>query len=165
MDETYAEDSFVVGSEVEEVESSEEDDEVINLMPEDSYVDGRRQYATRRRVFLHNAQRRTDAPPEQRPGAKAKRNRILRINDSSEEEAEDNCKESKLLTRADASASLQPKVMQPEPGRFQQQQKAPCSDSSTLASKVSFLKEAQRGSGNEEQRNERCWKSHRVARI
>uniref|UniRef100_A0A3B5BM75 Fanconi anemia group M protein-like n=1 Tax=Stegastes partitus TaxID=144197 RepID=A0A3B5BM75_9TELE len=58
MDETYAEDSFVVGSDVEEPDSSEEEAEDVELMPEASYVDGRRQYATRRRVFLHKARAR-----------------------------------------------------------------------------------------------------------
>ncbi|XP_028995412.1 Fanconi anemia group M protein isoform X2 [Betta splendens] len=151
MDETYAEDSFVVGSEVEEAESSEEEAEVIKLMPEDSYVDGRRQYATRRRVFLHKAKSRTEAPPEQRAGAKAKRNRIKRVDDSSEEETEGSRKKSALGTGASDSVSLQPKVVQPEPSGVQQQQKAPRSSSSTLASKVSSLSEAQR----REQRHER----------
>uniref|UniRef100_A0A665UZR2 FA complementation group M n=1 Tax=Echeneis naucrates TaxID=173247 RepID=A0A665UZR2_ECHNA len=86
MDETYAEDSFVVGNEVEEVESSAEEAEDIELMPEDSYIDGRRQYATRRRVFLHKvraeAKTTTEAPP-------TKRNRVLRIEDSSDEGTEE----------------------------------------------------------------------------
>lgn len=155
MDETYAEDSFVVGSEVEEVETSEEEAEDIELMPDESYVDGRRQYATRRRVFLHKARAgvktRAEAPPEQKAGEKAKRNRVIRINDSSEEETEEVGKERR---GGDVAIPLQPKVMQPEPSRFQQQ-KAPQSSSSTIASKVSLLSKAQRSSGTEEQQNER----------
>nr|XP_054597628.1 Fanconi anemia group M protein isoform X1 [Nothobranchius furzeri] len=92
QDETYAEDSFVVGSDEEELESNEEEVEDVELMPEDSCVDGRRQYATRRRVFLHrtraDSKTRSEPPPEQRAGVKTKRTRVIRINDSSEEEEE-----------------------------------------------------------------------------
>lgn len=159
MDETYAEDSFVVGSEVEEIETSEEEDEDIKLMPEDSYVDGRRQYATRRRVFLHNARAgaksSAGSPPQQRAGAKAKRNRVIRINDSSEEETEEVGKEKTLVTGGNVAVPLQTKLMQPEPSRLQQQRKTLYSSSSTIASKVSLLSKAQRSSGTEEQKNER----------
>uniref|UniRef100_A0A3Q2P075 FANCM n=1 Tax=Fundulus heteroclitus TaxID=8078 RepID=A0A3Q2P075_FUNHE len=90
LDETYAEDSFVVGSDEEEPESHEEEPEEVELLPEASYVDGRRQYATRRRVFLHRAragtrtETGTRSADEQR--ARSKRSRLLRLNDSSEEE-------------------------------------------------------------------------------
>ncbi|XP_071355094.1 Fanconi anemia group M protein isoform X2 [Trachinotus anak] len=160
MDETYAEDSFVVGSEVEEVESSEEEADDIELMPEDSYVDGRRQYATRRRVFLHKvraeagagAKTRTEAPPEQRARVKTKRHRVIRIDDSSDEEIDEGDKE----TRGDVAVPLQLKAAQPEPSRPQQQQRAVSSTSSTIASKVSLLSKVQRTSVTEEQQNERC---------
>lgn len=160
MDETYAEDSFVVGSEVEEVETSVEEAEDIELMPEDSYMDGRKQYATRRRVFLHKARAgakaRADAPAEQRAGTKTKRNRVIRINDSSEEETEEVGKERRLVTGGDVAVPLHSKVMQPEPSGFhQQQQKTLHSSSSTIASKVSSLSKAQRSSGTEKQQNER----------
>ncbi|KAK2825963.1 hypothetical protein Q5P01_020177 [Channa striata] len=156
MDETYAEDSFVVGSEVEEVESSEEEVEDIELMPEDSYVDGRRQYATRRRVFLHKARAESKAPSEQKAGLKAKRTRVIRINDSSEEETEHVGKDLGLVTRGAVTVPLQPKVVQPEPSRLQEQHKPLSSLSSKIASKVSALSKAQRSSGNEEQQKERC---------
>lgn len=155
MDETYAEDSFVVGSEVEEVESSEQEDEDIELMPEDSYVDGRRQYATRRRVFLHKvrAKSRPEAPPEQRAEVKAKRTRVMRIDDSSEEE------EDKGDQKRGLAVPSQPKVAREEPSRPQQQQQqqgaVSSSTSSTFASKVSMLIKAQRSSVTEEQQNER----------
>ncbi|XP_026185210.1 Fanconi anemia group M protein isoform X2 [Mastacembelus armatus] len=164
MDETYAEDSFVVGSEVEEVESSEEE---VELMPEELCVDGRRQYATRRRVFLHKARTRVGAgagsktkaesPAEQRAGGTTKRKRVLRINDSSEEETEIG-KEERPVTGWDVAVPLQPKVVQPELSRVQQQhqqQTTPSSSSSTLASKVSLLSKAQRSSVAEEQQSER----------
>ncbi|XP_026194873.1 Fanconi anemia group M protein isoform X2 [Anabas testudineus] len=161
MDETYAEDSFVVGSEEEEVESSEEEAEDIELVPEDSYVDGRRQYATRRRVLLHKARTgaktRPEAPPEQRAGVKTKRSRVIRINDSSEEETEQVDKERRHLTGGGVAVPLHPKVVQPEPSSFQQQQqKASYSSSCTIASKVSLLSKAQKSSVTEKQLNERC---------
>lgn len=89
MDETYAEDSFVVGSEVEEVASGEEDGDEVELMPEVSFVDGKRQYATRRRVFLHKANAAAaKGKPQQKAGRKTRHGRIIRLKDSSEEETE-----------------------------------------------------------------------------
>ncbi|XP_023151440.2 Fanconi anemia group M protein [Amphiprion ocellaris] len=139
MDETYAEDSFVVGSDVEELDNSEEEAEDVELMPEASYVDGRRQYATRRRVFLHKARARTgaDSPPEKKGGTKTKRTRILRINDSSEDETEEVGREKKSLPTGGGVAPSS-------------------SASATIASKVSLLSKAQRSSVSEEQKNERC---------
>ncbi|XP_070698797.1 Fanconi anemia group M protein [Pempheris klunzingeri] len=158
MDETYGEDSFVVGSEVEEAESSEEEAADIELMPEDSYVDGKRQYATRRRVFLHKARTRAGAgakptaesAPDQVAGVKTKRSRVIRINDSSEEEIEE------VGEERNAAVPLWPKAVQPEPSRLEQQQKAPSTSSSTIASKVALLSKVQRGSATEDQQNERC---------
>ncbi|CAL8301508.1 unnamed protein product [Boreogadus saida] len=101
MDETYAEDSFVVGSQEEEEVVEEEEggaeDEVVAL-PEVSYVDGRKQYTTRRQVLLHHM--RSKAGSSGRPGAghrgvppkpdeTGKRSRIVKIQDSSEEEEEE----------------------------------------------------------------------------
>ncbi|XP_022052530.2 Fanconi anemia group M protein isoform X2 [Acanthochromis polyacanthus] len=139
MDETYAEDSFVVGSDVEELDSSEEEEEDVELMPEASYVDGRRQYATRRRVFLHKARARAGAnsPPEKKGGTKTKRTRVLRINDSSEDETEEVGKEKKSLP---TGGGVVPSS----------------SASAAIASKVSLLSKAQRSSVSEEQKNERC---------
>nr|XP_020446624.1 LOW QUALITY PROTEIN: Fanconi anemia group M protein [Monopterus albus] len=157
MDETYAEDSFVVDNDVEEVESSEEE---VELMPVDSFVDGRRQYATRRRVFLHKARAgpgadtRAEAPPEQGTSVKTKHNRIIRVNDSSEEETEEAGKEKQLITGADDAVPLQPKVV------VQQQQKAPSPLSLTLASKVSQLSKAERSSVTKEQQRERLENQH-----
>ncbi|KAG7224160.1 hypothetical protein INR49_019895 [Caranx melampygus] len=161
MDETYAEDSFVVGSEVEEVESSEEEDEDedIELMPEDSYVDGRRQYATRRRVFLHKvrAKSRPEAPPEQREGVKAKRTRVLRVDDSSDEEEDKGDKESSLAVPSRPNAAQEePRRPQQQQQQQQQQSTVSSSTSSIIASKVSLLSKAQKSSVTEEQQNERC---------
>nr|XP_043903521.1 Fanconi anemia group M protein isoform X1 [Solea senegalensis] len=152
MDETYAEDSFVVGSEVEEAQSSEEEAEDIELMPEDSYVDGRRQYATRRRVFLHkvragagsSAEINAKAPTEQRGEAKMKGRRVIRINDSSDEEKE----RSVTAVGGDEEARSEPSRQQTGPSSS--------SSSSTIAAKVSLLSKAQRSSEAEEQQRERC---------
>lgn len=159
MDETYAEDSFVVGSEVEELEISEEEAEDIELMPEDSYVDGKRQYATRRRVFIHKARARaganttSEAPPEQRAGVKTKRNRVIRMDDSSEEETEEADIRRSPITGNGVAAPSWPKMVQPENSRPQQQQNL--SSSSTIASKISLLSRAQSCSVTEDKQNER----------
>lgn len=141
MDETYAEDSFVVGNELEELTSSEEGAEDVDLLPEVSFVDGKRQYATRRRVFLHKAKaagskEAAEVLPEQRAGRKAKSRRIIRPNDSSEEE-EEVCEES-LAAESGVSAILWPKEVQSESSRPQLCQgdsntSAPSSEVSPLA--------------------------------
>ncbi|KAM6968659.1 Fanconi anemia group M protein [Tautogolabrus adspersus] len=165
MDESYAEDSFVVGNEVEEAESSEEGTEDIELLPEDSYVDGRRQYATRRRVFIHKARAgantAAESVPRQGAAVNSKRSRVIRIEDSSEdeEEAEEVDKKKRVVTEGGVAGPLWPKTVQPEPSRPQekQQQKPPTSSSSsTIASKVSMLSKAQRSSMTTEKQNERC---------
>ncbi|KAI5610756.1 Fanconi anemia group M protein, partial [Silurus asotus] len=94
QDETYEEDSFVVnGSEVEEDASSASDEEEI--VPEDSYVDGRRQYATRRRVH----QKQNAGAERMGLTRKAtKRSRILRVDDSSEGEQEKDEKKKKTIS-------------------------------------------------------------------
>ncbi len=164
MDETYAEDSFVVGSEVEELESSEEEAEDVELMPEDSFVDGKRRYATRRRVFLHKARAgakaTAEALPEQTAGVKTKRARVIRISDSSEEEAEGVSEKRGLATGGGVAVPLWPKAVQPEPSRPQQQQhhnkpSSSSSSSSTIAAKVSLLSKAQKHSAIDDQQNER----------
>lgn len=162
MDETYAEDSFVVGSEVEEVGSSEvEEAEDIELMPEDSYTEGQRQYATRRRVFLHKARvgaggkPTAGSAPEQRAGVKTKRARVIRIDDSSEEEKEEVGKKKSHTIGEGVAVPLWPKAVQPKPSRLQQQQKPTASSSSSIASKVSLLSRAQRCSVSEDQQKER----------
>ncbi|XP_034050752.1 Fanconi anemia group M protein [Thalassophryne amazonica] len=161
MDETYAEDSFVVGS---EVESNEEDveEENIELMPEDSYVDGRRQYATRRRVFLHKnrTKARAGAKTEMETSnkVKTKQSRIIRITDSSEEETEDS--EKRLEKERDVADPFWQETVQQDYERSEVQHKlnAPSSSSSsaTLASKVSLLSRGPRGSATGEQHSERC---------
>ncbi|KAM3871224.1 Fanconi anemia group M protein [Diretmus argenteus] len=169
MDETYAEDSFVVGNEVEELESSEEEvaADAVALIPEDSYVDGRRQYATRRRVFLHKtrakagAEARTGAEsptdrsaPQRRAGVKTKPSRILRIKDSSEEETEEVVKESSVRTEEDVAVPFRPKVIQQDL-KPPHQQNAP-SSSSTVAAKVALLSRGQKGSAKEDEQKDRC---------
>ncbi|XP_076021603.1 Fanconi anemia group M protein [Genypterus blacodes] len=162
MDETYAEDSFVVGSDVEELENSEEEEEedVVDLMIEESYVDGRKQYATRRRVFLHKAAAGTSRaqpppPPESRAGVKTKRSRVIRVEDSSEEETENDGAENGLVTGRGGDVHVQPKTT--KSSKPQQLHRAPSSSSSSsIASKVSLLSRERRGPSSEEQLNERC---------
>ncbi|RVE57340.1 hypothetical protein OJAV_G00215130 [Oryzias javanicus] len=148
MDETYAEDSFVVGSDVEEPESDEEEDEDVELLPEASYVGGRRQYATRRRVFLHKAKAAAEVEsPPRTSTARSKRNRVIRVQDSSDEEE----REETGLTAGGSAVPLLSNMAQKEPSP----QKDTSSASSTIASKVSLLKNAQKRSQSEEQRNQR----------
>ncbi|KAK5599576.1 hypothetical protein CRENBAI_019115 [Crenichthys baileyi] len=155
MDETYAEDSFVVGSDEEEPESNEDEPEDVELLPEVSYVDGRRQYATRRRVFLHKARAgpetkiRTQPAVEQGAKTKTKLSRIICLNDSSEEETEEASKKGSPFT----GGSVVPfQANTPHPNG----QKTMTSASATIASKVSLLSKGPRSSLSEEQRNERC---------
>lgn len=105
QDETYEEDSFVVnGSEVEEdfgSASDEEEEARLEMVPEDSYVDGRRQYATRRRVHLR--QTRTAGETRSLQSRKAKRSRIVRVKDSSEEEDDKDENQRKMLHTEKAS--------------------------------------------------------------
>lgn len=156
MDETYAEDSFVVGSDVEELESSEEEDEDIELMPEDSFVDGKRQYATRRRVFLHRARvgagSNTAAPPEQRARVKTKRSRVIRMDDSSEEETDDVSKKRSLVSGGGVADPMRSRAVQQEHSKLPLNQR-PSSSSSAIASKLSLLCKAQ--NRPEEQQDER----------
>lgn len=152
VDEAYEEDSFVVGSDVEEVGTSEEDAEDVELLPEASFVDGRRQYATRRRIYLHKARARgtteTQPPPERRAEKKTKRTRVIQMNDSSEEEKTGEVSEDRSLRAGSGAVPL------PEASRLLQQTPVP-SASATLSSKVSLLNKAQRSSVSEEQQNER----------
>lgn len=154
MDETYEEDSFVVGSDEEEVGTSEEDAEDVDLLPEASFVDGRKQYATRHRVFLHNARARgstktrAQPPPEQRAEMKTKRTRVIQMNDSSEEETDEVSKE-RALKAGDGVLPSSPKMVPPEPCGKERKKAV------SLSSKVSLLSKAQRSSVSEEQQNER----------
>lgn len=155
MDETYAEDSFVVGSEVEELTGSEGEAEDVDLLPEVSFVDGKRQYATRRRVFLHKAKavgsrEVAEALPEQRAGGKSKSRRIIRLKDSSEEETEEVC-DTSLAAESGVSAPLWPNEVQPEVTRPQLCQRG--SSTSAPSSEVSLLAKAHRVPEN--QQNER----------
>ncbi|XP_034163958.2 Fanconi anemia group M protein isoform X2 [Pangasianodon hypophthalmus] len=107
QDETYEEDSFVVNeSEVEEDSDSASDEEEeagVEIVPEDSYIDGRRQYATRRRVHLR--QTRTAGETRSLHYRKAKRSRLVRVEDSSEEEEEKDEKKRKMLYAVKAPVS------------------------------------------------------------
>lgn len=150
MDETYLEDSFVVGSDEEELLSNEEGTEDVELMPEASFVDGRRQYATRRRVFLHKAraragsETRTDSTSEQSAAAKTKHSRVIRINDSSEEEEEEDEGSKKVHISTGGNKRQQ------EPT-----EEKSTSSCATLASRVSSMSKAQRSSTSDELTNER----------
>ncbi|XP_008307062.1 Fanconi anemia group M protein [Cynoglossus semilaevis] len=150
MDETYAEDSFVVSSEVEEVGSSEDETEDVELMPEASYIDGRRQYATRRRVFLHKVRAGAKSSSEQRAEVKAKHTRIIRVNDSSEEEKSD-------VEDERSSERVKCDGARPEPCRMQPEtSSSSLSRTSTVSSRVSLLSKAQRSLTAEEDKKERC---------
>lgn len=75
---------MVHGSDVEEMSGEEEEeDDLAELIGEDSYVDGRRNYATRRKAQLRRARA---GEPISEPVGKAKRSRIIRMEDSSDEE-------------------------------------------------------------------------------
>lgn len=107
QDEMYEEDSFVVdGSEVEEDFDSASDDEEeaeIEIVPEDSFVDGRRQYTTRRRARLR--QTRTSGETRTLQSRTTKRSRIVQVEDSSEEEEEKDEKKRKMLYARKAPVS------------------------------------------------------------
>ncbi|XP_061600211.1 Fanconi anemia group M protein [Cololabis saira] len=156
MDETYAEDSFVVGSDEEELDSSEEEAEDVDLLPEATFVNGKRQYATRRRVFLHKVRaeagtkHRAESPPGQRTAPKTKRSRVVRVDDSSDEEVEEVTKETSLITGA-SIIPLQSNTAQAESSR----QKTMSSASSTLAAKVSLLRKEQKSSVSDDKQKER----------
>ncbi|XP_065131208.1 Fanconi anemia group M protein isoform X2 [Paramisgurnus dabryanus] len=87
QDETYAEDSFVLhGSDVEEAS----DEEPVEMILEDSYIDGRKQYATRRRAQIKHIRAANDTRKVQsETDGRKKRSRIIRVQDSSEEEEEE----------------------------------------------------------------------------
>uniref|UniRef100_A0A3B5L1U7 FA complementation group M n=1 Tax=Xiphophorus couchianus TaxID=32473 RepID=A0A3B5L1U7_9TELE len=119
MDETYAEDSFVVGSDEEEEESNEEEPEDVELLPDVSLINGRRQYATRRRIFLHKARAGLETNARTRPAAeqrtRTKRSRVVCLTESSEEETEEvgknqNPDPSRRKTVSSAVASVASKV-------------------------------------------------------
>uniref|UniRef100_A0A096M619 FA complementation group M n=1 Tax=Poecilia formosa TaxID=48698 RepID=A0A096M619_POEFO len=134
MDETYAEDSFVVGSDEEDGESNEEEPEDVELLPDVSLTDGRRQYATRRRIFLHKARAGLETDARTQPAAeqrtRTKRSRVICLNESSEEETEEVGKN-----------------QNPDPSG----QKRASSAYASVASKVSLLSKEQ----SEEQQHER----------
>lgn len=149
----------MVGSEEEDEEEqgSSEDEAVeeVELMPEDSYIDGKRQYATRRRVFLHRARARagSSTTTQSRAGAKTKRSRVIRVNDSSDEEEEVTSKEQDPAEGCADAVPLWPKVVQQEPSRPQQSEK-PSTSSLTAASTGSLLSKTQRHSKTGEKQHE-----------
>ncbi|XP_051578748.1 Fanconi anemia group M protein isoform X3 [Myxocyprinus asiaticus] len=100
QDESYAEDSFVVhGSEDEDEEG--ESDEDVQIIPEDSFIDGRKQYATRRRVRIKQIRAANEVRDVQSENSrKNKCSRIIRVQDSSEDE-EETC-----VRRADETPSV-----------------------------------------------------------
>lgn len=93
QDETYLEDSFCVQEDNEEeaaskMESSDEEDAAIinfDLLNQDSFIGGRKQYCTRRRVKIKQAQAERNCETEI---PKKKVSRIIVPDDSSEEETE-----------------------------------------------------------------------------
>ncbi|XP_071601179.1 Fanconi anemia group M protein isoform X2 [Heliangelus exortis] len=90
QDQSYAEDSFCVGEEEEETckksESSEEEEELcvnFDLLNNESFTSGRKQYLTRCRKQLNHARMGENSSV---PGQKKKTSRIIVLSDSSEEE-------------------------------------------------------------------------------
>ncbi|XP_068194449.1 Fanconi anemia group M protein [Antennarius striatus] len=163
MDEVYAEDSFVVGSEVDEPENSGEENEDIELMPDVSSVDGKRQYATRRRVFLHRAREKlstgsettAEVSAEQKTRVKNKRGRIIRVNDSSEDETDEVPKKISRAPGDGVAAPLWPGAVHTEPNLPLKMQK-PSSSSPAVAFQVPRLNKAEKYSVTEVQQKERC---------
>ncbi|XP_028981524.2 Fanconi anemia group M protein [Esox lucius] len=99
QDETYGEDSFVVYGSEEELSAEEEEEVTMEPLREDSFVDGRRQYQTRRRALLRDIRAQTGtrtgrnavdkrhaADSNPKPVGKTKRLRIVRLAGSSSEE-------------------------------------------------------------------------------
>lgn len=84
---------MVQGSDLEE-DLEEDPVSEIEVIPEDSFVDGRRQYATRRRVQLRES-RATREVSDLLQTMKAKRSRIIRVQDSSEEDEDERKKRRK----------------------------------------------------------------------
>ncbi|XP_030640988.1 Fanconi anemia group M protein [Chanos chanos] len=123
QDESYGEDSFVVHGSEEEEEGSDDEDEgseeevVADVILEDSYVDGRRQYATRRRARLKQAgigggRRHAPGTPTVR---KTKRSRIIRMEDSSEGEEDGEEKRKSPRTDVAPVAPVGPTEQKSEP--------------------------------------------------
>ncbi|XP_069591061.1 Fanconi anemia group M protein [Ranitomeya imitator] len=82
QDESYMEDSFCVDDEEDEEQKSVSEEEVqvdLDLLREDSFVGGRKQYHTRRRLKLKNTPSRKGQPVK-------KKRRIIIHDDSSDEE-------------------------------------------------------------------------------
>ncbi|XP_072545967.1 Fanconi anemia group M protein isoform X2 [Salminus brasiliensis] len=101
QDETDVEDSFVVSGSEDEVSSFDEDEDIgVVISPEDTYIDGRRMYATRRRVQLRQAG--TEMP------RKIKRSRIIRVEDSSDDEEKTRGTKIKRLYTLKAPVSERP---------------------------------------------------------
>ncbi|XP_019743748.1 Fanconi anemia group M protein isoform X2 [Hippocampus comes] len=144
QDETYKEDSFVVGSQEDVEEEEESAEEAVELMPEDSFVDGRRQYATRRRVFLHKARAKADALAS-RAEPRSKFSRVLRLVDSSEEE--------------EGADVLEP----PKPVKLLPQQKSSSSLSSTITPKGSLLSRGLREELQPERSRQRIENEHALS--
>ncbi|KAL0169381.1 hypothetical protein M9458_033977, partial [Cirrhinus mrigala] len=88
QDETYGEDSFVVDESEDEEDESDGEEEPVAVIHEDSYVDGRKQYATRRRVQIRQIRANAAGGIQSERNGKNKRSRIIRLQDSSEEEEE-----------------------------------------------------------------------------
>ncbi|XP_050988741.1 Fanconi anemia group M protein isoform X2 [Labeo rohita] len=93
QDETYGEDSFVVDESEDEEDESDGEEEPVAVIHEDSYVDGRKQYATRRRVQIRQIRANAAGGIQSERNGKNKRSRIIRLQDSSEEEEEEEEKE------------------------------------------------------------------------
>ncbi|KAM4663535.1 Fanconi anemia group M protein [Discoglossus pictus] len=88
QDESYMEDSFCVDEEEEDIEPESSEEEVsvnLDLLQQDSFIEGRKQYCTRRRLKLKGA---TSRPSIHKHHEKKKPSRIIIHEDSSEEETD-----------------------------------------------------------------------------
>ncbi|XP_052437420.1 Fanconi anemia group M protein isoform X1 [Carassius gibelio] len=120
QDETYGEDSFVVHGSDDEEGESDGDEEPVEVIHEDSFVDGRKQYPTRRRVQIRQIR-------AERNGT-SKRSRIIRVQDSSEEEEEE---------EQTAPVFKEPQRLQSRDDRKRQR----LSDQAALSEELHFLPE------------------------
>ncbi|KFO99652.1 Fanconi anemia group M protein, partial [Calypte anna] len=141
QDQSYAEDSFCVGEEEEETckksESSEEEEEVcvnFDLLNNESFTSGRKQYLTRRRKQLNHARM-------GEKGLKKKPSRIIVLSDSSEEETNIS-NERPLGTDPPGAEQGSPKVLKALPSAASAQHRETAGETSvhqSVSSKTELL--------------------------
>ncbi|XP_053331414.1 Fanconi anemia group M protein-like [Spea bombifrons] len=115
QDESYMEDSFCVPEGDEELDAEEESSEEevglnFDLLQQESFVGGRKQYFTRRRLRLKGAQRRDDDGGDHDGCQVKKKKRIIIQDDSSEEENGATFGKPTISPPIDSSAPRKPPV-------------------------------------------------------